>query len=253
MSARTLTWGSAERLAVPHFGQRTTGDTICRSDRICCSIASSLSRKSISAGNNIAKSHSHRSLASISGNHTLWGSPAAIDILLRGATVLSMLTIIIISDRSATRAPLDCLALATLNRTGSAVGVGCSQWARSRLFDQVPFRLRQTAVITKWALQTASVALNTTLGKWLSEARAASPRPSPVVFREVRLAGVADLHTKRVTICTFSLALVCAPSSPPRRQHRPSARWPPSCYSPCRERKAPASTSCRANTSSPYE
>ena len=67
------------------------------------------------------------------------------------------------------------------------------------------------------------------------------------------LAGVADLHTKRVTICTFSLALVCAPSSPPRRQHRPSARWPPSCYSPCRERKAPASTSCRANTSSPYE
>ena len=31
-----------------------------------------------------------------------------------------------------------------------------------------------------------------TLGKWLSEARAAMPRPSPVVFREVRLAGVAS-------------------------------------------------------------
>jgi len=31
-----------------------------------------------------------------------------------------------------------------------------------------------------------------TLGKWLSEARAATPRPSPVVFREVRLAGVAS-------------------------------------------------------------
>ena len=31
-----------------------------------------------------------------------------------------------------------------------------------------------------------------TLGKWLSEARAGLPRPSPVVFREVRLAGVAS-------------------------------------------------------------
>ena len=30
-----------------------------------------------------------------------------------------------------------------------------------------------------------------TLGKWLSEARTALPRPSPVVFREVPLAGVA--------------------------------------------------------------
>jgi transposase-like protein len=30
-----------------------------------------------------------------------------------------------------------------------------------------------------------------TLGKWLSEALVASPRPSPVVFREVPLAGVA--------------------------------------------------------------
>jgi transposase-like protein len=31
-----------------------------------------------------------------------------------------------------------------------------------------------------------------TLGKWLSEARAAAPRLSPVVFREVRPAGVAS-------------------------------------------------------------
>jgi DNA-binding transcriptional regulator YiaG len=31
-----------------------------------------------------------------------------------------------------------------------------------------------------------------TLGKWLSEARAAPPRPSLVVFREVSLAGVAS-------------------------------------------------------------
>jgi hypothetical protein len=31
-----------------------------------------------------------------------------------------------------------------------------------------------------------------TLGKWLSEARAVSPRPSPVVFREVQLAGLAS-------------------------------------------------------------
>ena len=37
----------------------------------------------------------------------------------------------------------------------------------------------------------ATVLALLTLGKWLSEARAASPRPSPVVFREVQLAGAA--------------------------------------------------------------
>lgn len=48
----------------------------------------------------------------------------------------------------------------------------------------------QSSGLTRIAFARRYILSLPTLGKWLSEARAASPRPSPVVFREVRLTGV---------------------------------------------------------------
>lgn len=60
----------SRRAGRPALGAAKTGGTICPSDRICGSIASSLSRNSIDAGNDVGEFQSRPSLASISGYTT---------------------------------------------------------------------------------------------------------------------------------------------------------------------------------------
>jgi hypothetical protein len=59
----------------PHFGQVKTGEEMCLSDLIWCSMVSRESRSSTSAANDMVSRHSLRNLASISGNQTFWASP----------------------------------------------------------------------------------------------------------------------------------------------------------------------------------
>jgi len=73
--ARTLTRGSAMGPQSPHLGQVKTGEEMCRSDLIWCSMVSRESRRPMSAATDIVSRYSLCNLASISGNQTLWASP----------------------------------------------------------------------------------------------------------------------------------------------------------------------------------
>jgi len=72
-TARTLTLGSAARLAFPHTRHRIIGGRMWPSRRVRCNIPSKLLPNSTSEGRDIAGFHSERSTSSISGNQTSVG------------------------------------------------------------------------------------------------------------------------------------------------------------------------------------